>query len=155
VTRFASERGMLVALFATSLGYAVYAAQYDFGGIRRPGVGFVPLLTAVALVIVTGGLLVRSILRHRRVPAAAVVVGAAPVSEGRVLAATGVLALFAAVHGTVGFWVSVLGVLAVLFRIAGVRSWPGTLVGALLGAVLSYVVFSVWLGGQFPEGLLR
>lgn len=51
MTRFASERGLLVVLFVASLGYCAYAAQYGFGGIRKPGVGFVPMLTGIALAI--------------------------------------------------------------------------------------------------------
>jgi hypothetical protein len=157
VTRLVTERTLLLCLLTLAIGYVAYATQYDFGGVRRPGVGFVPVLAGLASVVVAGVLLlqvwIRSPAPHRG--DASLKPAGEPTEEDQAGAAMAALVVFAALHAVVGFWVSVLGTLAALFRIAGVRTWAGALVGAAVGTALSYLVFAGWLGGQFPGGWLR
>jgi putative tricarboxylic transport membrane protein len=61
--------------------------------------------------------------------------------------------VFAYCFEFLGFLLSVMFLLLFLFKVVGSMTWVGSVTGAVASAILGYVVFSVWLGCQFPLGI--
>jgi putative tricarboxylic transport membrane protein len=137
-----------VAFFLLSAWICVEALQVPVGSFRMPGAGFFPLFLGLTLGVLSIMLLVQSLaspaLGSRRLwperPAVFYLVGS----------------LVAAVwlFERAGFLIAMALFLGVAMRALGTRSWATVVVGAVIGTVASYVVFSRALRIALPSGIV-
>lgn len=152
------ERGVPLVLLIIGGGYLAYATKYPFGGFKTPGMSFFPILLGLGLV---GGSAVYLLLMSRWAggpkgeESAETSQKTKSIRQMKAYALAAVLAAFVAFHSILGFWVCIFAAMVGLFRITGVRTWIGALLGGLITAVISYFVFQYWLGTPFPAGLLE
>jgi hypothetical protein len=151
------DRSIPIFLLIVGFGFLFYSGKYTIGSLTNPGVGFFPILIAAGLVGLSGAFLWQKhrslgILRRSRVEGED---AGESIWGGKAYGVIATLIAFAALHAILGFWVSVLGAMAALLRIAGVPSWKRALLGGGITAVVSYLVFEYYLGAMFPEGFLR
>jgi hypothetical protein len=135
---------LVVAVFAW-----VAATPLPFGTLPRPGAGFLPKSLSVAL----GGLALVLWVRGAiaRLPDSR---DLWPDRAGALRVGVMCAALFAYVLAvdTSGYLLTTAGLFSILLRLVGRRSWPTTLVTALLASVSSYLVFARWLMVNLPTG---
>jgi hypothetical protein len=65
------------------------------------------------------------------------------------------LAAYAWALPRAGFLVTTAAVMLVLFKGIEPQRWWVAVAGAVLSAVVAFVVFKVWLGAQLPAGLFE
>ena len=139
--------------FLLGVAIAVGGSRLQFGAWETPGPGFVPTLAGVALAGLAGAVLFTEWVARARPKAPATVLDRATVWR---LVGT-VVALFA--YGLLlmplGFVLTNLLVLGVLFRCIAGLGWVVSLGSTVAATVLSYVLFSVWLKVPFPPGPWR
>jgi hypothetical protein len=135
---------------AIGLSIVLYSGKYGLGTLSSPGPGFVPFLTGMAI----GGLSLVVFLQQWR--------------EGKkerlkdlwakkdwptMLKVMGALVLYAIFLKSLGFLLTTFFLIVYLFRIIESMAWRKVLIGAILTAFGSYVVFEVWLEAQLPTGI--
>ena len=135
---------------AIGLAIVLYSGKYGLGSLSSPGPGFVPFLAGVAI----GGLSLVVFFQQWR--------------EGKeeklqdlwekkdwptMLKVMGALVLYAVFLKSLGFLSTTFFLIVYLFRIIEPMAWKRVLIGAILTALGSYVVFEVWLEAQLPAGI--
>jgi putative tricarboxylic transport membrane protein len=136
---------LLLAVAAT-----VESWRLVLGDVGRPGAGFFPFYLALGLAVTSLALVLQSFLSP-------VAKQSAPGAiEARALAkvawVVSGLILYAYVFEKLGFLLSTFLVMVFLFRAVAAFDWRLTLGGALACALLSYLLFKVWLQVQLPAG---
>lgn len=142
-----------LAAAAVLLGFGLFAVTQAlglrFGTVVAPGPGFFPLCLAVGLCLTSLGLFV-SAWRSELHPVAA--------AGGRPFPVIGTLAglfVYALVLEWLGYLLATFGLLAFFFMVLQRQSWLVAVGGAAATALVSYLVFKIWLGVNLPGGLLR
>jgi putative tricarboxylic transport membrane protein len=143
------------------LGIGICAAsmQLRLGDFRTPGAGFLPFLAGLLLGIFGLILMLSTLLSQEKVQEGE--------AEGRDRAerrwrrfatpAVTVVILFGYIVllEPLGFLLTTFICLLSLFKLSEPERWMRPLFLACSVAVLSYLVFSVWLQCQLPKGLLK
>lgn len=138
-----------------TLLYLREAVKLPFGGAAAPSVGYVPTIAGVLLLSLSGYLFIKSILTMRANEASK----SKQNSQGGQTNYIGVVIVIAALLlypvalESIGFITP-----SILLTFAGLRvmQYRTPLVSgmaAILISVISYIVFSVWLGVSFPNEL--
>jgi len=65
------------------------------------------------------------------------------------------LLLYGLLFNFLGFILSSFLLLLFLFKAVEPQKWSVAILGAVLSALVAYVVFQVWLGATFPAGLME
>ena len=145
------ELGAAAVLLAFGLLALTQARGLRFGSVVSPGPGFFPLCLAAAFSLVSLGLLVRAL----RAPAGAPSPPSGADLAGRlkVLGTLIGLLVYALVLEPLGFLLATFALLLFFFTALQRQRWPVALGGSLATALLTYLVFKVWLGVNLPGGL--
>ena len=141
------DRGAAAVLLVFGLVTFAEATRLRFGSIARPGPGFVPVVLAAAFSLVCVGLLVDA-RRARDADAPPV----ARLGWPKIVATMAALFVYALVLEPVGFVAATFALLLFFFRMLERRRWLVALAGSLLTALVTYLVFKVWLNVQLPAG---
>jgi putative tricarboxylic transport membrane protein len=146
---------LLSALFWLGLGgYVCYGGhEMGLGALRQPGSGFIffwlgVIMMGLALVIFLKSLQASPPTKETN----SLWSGIQWKKIAYVLVS---LALYAYAFIPLGFIVSTVFLLIFLFKAIEPQRWIVAIPGAVLGALVSYLMFSVWLGCQLPRGLLE
>lgn len=150
------------AILLAGLVYASMGMDMPRGTLAYPGPGFFPTVIGVFLVATALGCLVQEIVGREpgdaRPPAQPPSDHAAPRAERRLHKTFQLIALLVA-YGyalkPLGFPIAIFLFSAVAIRIFGYRRVVPTLAVAAAIAVVSHVVFVVWLKVALPVGLLE
>ena len=145
------ELGAAAVLLAFGLFALTQARGLRFGSAVAPGPGFLPLSLAAALCLTSLALFASA---WRGGPEGAV----ASVAGGGRFAVIGTLAalfVYALVLEWLGFLLATFGLLVFFFKALQRQRWLVALGGAVTTALVSYLVFKIWLGVNLPGGLLR
>ncbi len=136
-----------LVFLALGVGVCAVASRLGFGSFRAPEPGFFPWLGGLALVALSGGLLVHA----WRGPAT----GGSPGAEwGRPAMLFGALILYVPILEPVGYPLATTALCAVALRILRVRLWRVALGVSAVLAVVSFLLFRRALGVELPPGLL-
>jgi putative tricarboxylic transport membrane protein len=150
------KRDIQSAFFWMVMGAGVAYAAWDLelGSAQEPGSGF--LLFWVGLIMISLSLIV---LANTLGTADTVASAPAPiVAPGRALSLIGVvvaLAVYAYLLPRLGFIVSTILLLVFLFKAIEPQRWSVAIGGAVVTALLAYLLFSVYLGAQLPKGMFE
>ena len=144
------RRDTTVAVLALAFGAAaVYeAARLPFGTVHSPGPGFFPWWTSVLIAALASIFLAQTLTAHVKSEAEA---------GGRiakVLALLAVLAFYTFFLETLGYPLCTFLLVLFMLRVTDPQRWPVALGMAATTAVVSYVVFAVWLSVPLPRGPL-
>jgi len=139
------DRIPTAVLLAFGLVALEEARKLRFGSIARPGPGFFPVVLAGAFSLVCLVLLVGA-LRGRGGDAPP----AARLGWPRIVATMAALFVYALVLEAVGFVAATFALLLFFFRALERQRWPVAVAGSLVTALVTYLVFKVWLHVQLP-----
>jgi hypothetical protein len=140
-------------LFLIGLVATLEARKLNIGEIGRPGPGFFPFYLALVFSLVSLVLILRS-LRPAAGEQAAPQVSAKPLRAEKVVATLLGLIVYAFALEWLGFLFATFILLLFLFKAIDPLAWPAAIGGSLATALLSYVVFKIWLQVSLPAGLL-
>lgn len=127
--------------------------ELGLGRPNDPGSGFILFWTGAIMTALSAVVLGQSLMpAEREAPG----LGApfAGLRWGKVLYVVVLMALYAAVIETLGFVVSTLALLLVLFKTVDPQSWRVSILGSALTTLGAWAVFVAWLGTQLPVGTL-
>jgi putative tricarboxylic transport membrane protein len=145
----ARELAAAAVLLAFGLFALTQARGLRPGTVAAPGPGFFPLALAAALCLAGAGLLVQA----ARTPAAPATGGPAGGRPWAVVGTLGALLVYALVLERLGFLLATFGLLVFFFKALQRQRWSVAVGGSVATALLSYLVFKVWLGVNLPGGL--
>jgi putative tricarboxylic transport membrane protein len=154
------DLGAAAVLLAFGLFAVIQARGLRFGTVVAPGPGFFPLCLAATLGLTSLALFV-SAWRGQGAPGGAPgAPGDAVASDARgprfaMIGTLAALLVYALVLERLGFLLATFGLLVFLFKALQRQSWPVAVGGAIATALVSYLVFKIWLGVNLPGGLLR
>lgn len=138
-------------LLAVAAGACVGSWRLEVGDVHNPGPGFMPLAAAALLGLMALVQLVRLAARSPRGGASP-----APFARSRwavVAVVLGTIAAFGAVIGPLGFALSTVLLLFVLFAVVARKRWWVALAAALAVATAASLLFRA-LGLSLPQGPL-
>jgi hypothetical protein len=143
------ERVWGLGFLAAGGAYLAASLGFPFGDVAKPGPGFFPVGVGVFLCLAAAALLIG---RRRGAPAGAGIASLSRDARARVSATVLGLVVFCLLLPWLGYPVCAFLFIALLLRRLGGARWPGVVVTAVLGALVSYYVFGVLLGVPFPAG---
>ena len=135
---------------AIGLAIVLYSGKYGLGTLSSPGQGFVPFLTG----LVIGGLSLVVFLQQWRKGKGEKLKDLWTKKDWpTILKVMGALVLYAIFLKSLGFLLTTFFLIVYLFRVIESMAWRKVLIGAILTAFGSYIVFEVWLEAQLPTGI--
>ena len=143
------ERAWGLGFLVASGAYLAASLGFPLGDVVKPGPGFFPVVVGVFLCLAAAALMIG---RRRGAPAGTGVASLSRDARARVSATILGLVAFCLLLPWVGYPACAFLFIALLLRRLGGAGWPGVVITAILGAVVSYYVFGVLLGVPFPSG---
>ena len=141
------DRIVGIGSIAGGIVLAVFSWQLDLGKWRIPGPGAWPFLLAITIFLIGGW------LAFRPQPQ----IQGAPISTprwGKWAMALGSLFGYVFILEPLGYIVATLLLLLVQLRWVEDRSWTTSLLTAALAAVISFLIFGLWLKVLLPPGII-
>jgi putative tricarboxylic transport membrane protein len=142
------ERAWALGFLVASGAYLAAALAFPLGDVAKPGPGFFPVGVGVFLCLVAAA----SMIGRRRGAPAGAVASLPRDARARVFATILGLVAFCLLLPWVGYPACAFLFIALLLRRLGGARWPGVVITAVLGALVSYYVFGVLLGVPLPAG---
>ena len=139
---------MAAVLLLGAVAALVEGRHLPFGTVAAPGPGFFPRALAARLAGIVVLLLARAVVAGRAAARPAAVPGGGTRLAGVVVA----LFLFTAVLDHLGFVVATFLLMAALFRVVERHRWTTVVAESAAAAVVSHLVFKIWLGVRLPPG---
>ena len=141
------------------IGICIGSIKLRLGDFHTPGAGFLPFFSG-ALLAVFGLILMFSALFSRAMKEKRMRDQAGVIQKNRrrflnPLLTVVILFGYILVLEPLGFLVTTFVSLLLLFKLSEPRKWVTPVLLSGVTAVLSYLVFSVWLQCQLPKGVLR
>ena len=136
-----------VGAVAGGLALAGFSWHLDLGSWRMPGPGAWPFLLSLTLAVIGGWIFLHPL---SPVPSTR----SSKPRWGRLLLALGTLFGYILVLESLGYIVSMILLLLVQVCWVENRSWKTSLLTAVLGAVISFLVFGLWLKVMLPPGII-
>lgn len=146
-----NRRDLASGLFWLAIGIFVFtqALELGVGTFSTPGAGFMLFWSSIIFGILSIILIVKAVVRSDAKK------GIAEMWHGvtwtNVVIAVAALALYAAFLVKLGFILSTIGFMIVLYWVGKMKAWV-VVAGAVFTVVLSYVIFHYALQIQFPRG---
>ncbi len=145
------------AVAAVLLSFAIFvcvqASRYPFGDISEIGPAFLPFYLGLLLAALSTAILLRALLS----PVEKDSTPLKNIAGKRVLRVVGVffsMVAYAFFLKRLGFPVTTFLFTLGLLRLAESYRWLTSTLIATAASIGSYVIFSLWLQGQFPKGWL-
>ncbi len=136
--------------FLLGCAICLHSLQYRLGTLAAPESGLMPFLSGAAIAALAALGLGLGTLRRRRGE------GWQPlfqgVAWGRGLLTLGALLGYLLLQKRLGFALTTVLFIGFLLRVVFPQRWVVVLLGAVLTATISYLVFEVWLQAQLPQG---
>jgi putative tricarboxylic transport membrane protein len=142
------DRWSAAGLAVLAAAYLVANLRYSLDTLAAPGPGVFPLAAGVALLVLAGW----QVVVPARGPDRAAEVASRPRNP---LLMIGLLGLYAASLGVLGFLPSSFVLVLLAARLMGAPGWMRPAMLALGVTIATWLVFVVWLGVPLPAGWLR
>ena len=150
------ETGSVEGIVWIGMGFiiCVLALQFDLGSFHQPGPGFVALLSGLFIAGVGLAMVAARILSKRRLDKGSVAdypfrIAAWP----RLIYTMGLLLAYVILIEPVGFILTTFLLMFGLFFDYEKRNYAWSLFFSVATALVSYLVFEVWLHCQLPRGI--
>ncbi|MGA2954519.1 MAG: tripartite tricarboxylate transporter TctB family protein [Thermodesulfobacteriota bacterium] len=123
------------------------------GNVMEPGTGFMPFVMGLIMIGLAIALFLESYFEMRKKPAHKISLWS-EVYWKRVVHITIIMLIYAVLLPKLGFLLDTFLVMVFLLKSGEPVKWPAAIMVGALTAVVSYVIFGVWLNVSFPTGLL-
>ena len=149
--RFNNEQ--LASGFWLLIGLIVVIAstRLELGSLAAPDMGFMPLLSGLAMCLFAAIGLIHGTLENRRGVRWKPVIGPNLRWE-KSLAVLAALLAYVFLFTRLGFVLSTLLFLGFLFRAVKPQKWSVVILGSVLITTCAYLIFDVWIKSQLPKG---
>ncbi len=141
-------------LLAVGGGVCLLAYRLGLGSVWEPGAGLIPFGAAALLVLMSLGQFLKALAGQVRARSESETAAFGGLAWGRLAVLVCALVIYGIVLDTLGFHISTLLLMIALLRLSGHKKFFRTVAFSLLTVLCVYLVFEVWLGCPFPEGLL-
>jgi putative tricarboxylic transport membrane protein len=140
-------------LFLVGLFAAIEARKLSIGEFGRPGAGFFPFYLALVFVLISLGLIWKSLqaVKTERLPPQ---ISSEASHIGKVVTTLLALVVYVFALEWLGYILATFVLMLFLFKAVDPLTWPAAIGGSLSTSLLSYVVFKLWLQVSLPPGLL-
>lgn len=138
---------MAAGLAIVSSGHSL-----ELGSSHNPGSGFLLFWLGIVMVGLSLTLLVQT--ARSTEPASPPIVDGRPIRWRKLLLIVVALVAYAYVLVPLGFLLSTITLLVVLFKAVEPQRWTVAIGSAAATTAIVYTVFRIWLGAQLPAGLL-
>ncbi len=147
-----ADRGCGLFWLLLGVAISIESVRLDLGSPRNPGPGFIPFLLGTILEILAVILLIRSFSTKKdaSIPSIAIL-GPNPGKIGIVFFS---LVLYGALLSFLGYLLSTFLLMGFLFNMTRREGWFLRLIGAAAVAVLTFLVFRLWMDCPLPRGVL-
>lgn len=145
------DQGTSLFWFVLSVIVCIASVRLGIGIPQRPGMGFLPFCASALLGILSLILLISTFRKKSATSRAPLFAGKA---WKKVILTLGALAAYVGLLPLLGYLPGTFLLMVFVYRLAGFEKWRWVLVSAFLTTIVTYYVFSVWLGCQFPMGFL-
>jgi hypothetical protein len=145
------DRGTSLFWLVLSVVICIASVRLGIGTPQRPGMGFLPFCASALLGILSLILLISTFREKSTAGQVSLFAGKA---WKKVILVLGALAVYVSLLPLLGYLPGTFLLMAFVYRLAGFEKWRWVLVSAFLTTIVTYYVFSVWLGCQFPMGFL-
>lgn len=129
----------------------VQASRLDMGQMSAPGPGFFPLSLGVATGILSLIAFYQALQSGKASPSS---VGKERVRWWNIIIIIGAVIAYALSVGKIGFLINTFLLITLFLKVVEPQSWKTSILGGLITAVASELVFNVILKAQIPTGLL-
>ena len=136
--------------FSLGLAVCLLSVQYRLGVPAKPSAGFMPFLAGAGMCLCSLAGFVHATLRRKRGEGWRAMF--AGLIWQRAFLVFGSLVAYGLLLKTLGFLLCTTLFIAFQLKAFSPYRWPAVIGGAVLTAVVSYVVFEIWLKGQLPQG---
>lgn len=127
------------------------ASRLDMGETSAPGPGFFPLCIGLTMAILS---LIAFFQAIRSKGAAAVSMRGERIRWWNILVIFAALVAYTLSVGKLGFLINTFLLITLLLKVVEPQSWKTSILGGLITAIASELVFNVMLKAQIPTGLL-
>ncbi len=149
--RYDRRGGIFWFLVGVALCYGSVGLR--LGTLHRPGAGFMPFVSGVALCLFGLGLVISTSRGRGREEEER---GFKLVFQYRkTLVLIAILIAYASLLEYVGFLLTAFLFLFLLFKLSSPGKWAMPVVFALTAALITYIAFAKWLMVQLPKGILE
>ncbi|SMB97256.1 Tripartite tricarboxylate transporter TctB family protein [Thermanaeromonas toyohensis ToBE] len=162
MTRISGNMAGALTIGIITAVYLYEAFKLPFGSAAAPGMGFMPVLTGMSVILLCLMLLAKELLFSQAPTSSSVQErdlweeeeGGESSGYRKPLMLIIILLLYPLALTYLGFIISSILLLYTSLRIMEYRNWLICLAVAVLTAVVANIVFSHWLGIYFPKGIL-
>lgn len=123
---------------------------YKLGTLSSPGTGFMPFLSGGAISFFAAIGFLHATLRRKKIEEGLGLFQGLEWRRALIVLAS--LWVYALLFFPLGFLLSTALFIGFLLRAVVPQRWPLVIGGALTTAVVSYLIFEVWLKAQLPKG---
>jgi len=139
---------------ALGIGVAIYSSRLRLGTLGTPGPGLMPFLLGLSLCVCSAWVTTRSlvlVVKEKGVREEGIW---SQVDLKKIALVIGSLLGYAFLLERIGFVITTLVILFVLFRTVGSQKWHYVLVSSFLTVFVTYLVFVTILKVELPYGIL-
>lgn len=136
-------------LFLIGLFILFYAPQFGLGSLSVPGPGFMPFLSGLVICIFS----VITFLKAALSKPAEVEKIWAGIKFRRLIFVILMIVIYTLLLKKLGFIICTFFLILMLLHYTGSRTWFVSILYGGLSAILSYLLFEVWLKAQLPKGI--
>jgi putative tricarboxylic transport membrane protein len=144
------DRGTSFFWLVFSIPVCIESLRLGVGTLQEPGQGFMAFGGSILLGVLSLILFVKTFFKKEKERIE-------PSFTGRLWRRTfvvlGSLVAYAKLMPVLGYLISTFFLMGFLLWVVRGTKWWGVVLFSLLTTLITYFVFSVWLQGQFPEGL--
>lgn len=142
---------------ALLLAFATYVIHQgidlDIGGASNPGSGYILFWTGLFMAALSAAVLIGSLRPSGDKTGFTEVFR--DIRWSKVLYVTALLVVYTAILPHLGFVLTTLALLLVLFKTVEPQSWTAAIAGSVLTTLSAWLVFVHWLGTQLPSGVFE
>lgn len=139
-------------LFFMGLLVTYFSIPYQVGTIYAPEAGFLPFCIGIVICLLASGVFVQGTVSHRRGTK-----WSNPLDKvmwWKPLIAMIAIVVYAFVLSFLGYVLSTILLVGFLLRAIQPQKWVVVVIGSILTALTTHLVFKIWLGTQLPPGFL-
>ena len=143
--------GLLLLAFGVMI--LVKSIEYPFGNFQMPGAAVFPILAASLLIIISGAIVISSLLKAKGARGPSVSAPPSRKAFGRVVIGVGALLAYRYLLSLIGFAPACFLFILLLAKALGRYSWKTSLLFSVVTAVVCYYLFQIFLKIPTPGGI--
>jgi putative tricarboxylic transport membrane protein len=141
-----------IILFVMGMLVTFFSIPYGIGNINLPGTGFLPFYTGLVICFLAIGVFVEGTISLKRG-----VKWKNPIAKvmwWKPLIAMAAVVVYALVLNVFGYIITTTLLVGFLLRAIEPQKWVVVVIGSIITALATHLLFKVWLGTQLPAGFL-